>query len=172
MQHQLANMAKTDWIKKAKESTDSYIHCFIPVITLSYMHDVHPLNRNIHVSFKTFIDNGGINTLKNQLKKANLKVLYSSTDIVSTLVELQEGDVSIETQFLNKERNIFVIDISDSVYAYKSIIIVCEYNDAFDPLANHTVDYEVVEQYKKKKQSAANFIKHMQKTQTDDSIWD
>lgn len=174
MPTQLATLTRDDWINKAKESDAEYTHCFVPVITLSYMHDVHPIDRDVHCSFKTFIDAGGITKLKDQLRQSGLNVLYWSDTIVATLFEVQNNNngPSLEDQFLKKQRNIFIIDISDSAYTYKNISIVCEYVDVFDPLAEYTVNYAEVERQEQSKQVAANFVKRIREKRIMDDTGD
>lgn len=172
--NQLFDLTKQDWIAKAKQSQSGYINCFIPVIQLSYMHDVHPIDRDTHQPFRQYIAEGGINQLVNHLESIDVIPLYSADNIVSVLNTVDKGEPSIQDQFLDKERNIFIIDIFDistSSYFHKNIVIVCEYIDETnktDRLADHTVDYDDVKTHNEQKEAVASLFKRMKENKSTD----
>lgn len=171
MEKQLFDLTKENWIAKAKESKAGYVKCFIPVIQLSYMHDVHPINRDINQPFRKFINEGGINKLVNHLHNIDITPIYSADNIISVLNAVDNGEPSLQDQFLNKDRNIFIIDISDPSCLDKNIVIVCEYIDQSnkkDRLADHTVDYDAVKTHNEQKEAFASLFKRMRENKSTD----
>ena len=169
MTNRLFELTKKDWIAKAKESKSGYIRCFIPVIHLSYMHDVHPIDRDINQPFRKYITKGGIDEITSHLLGIGILPLYSADNIVSILNAVDTDQPSLQDQFLDKERNIFIIDISDSSYLDKNIVIVCEYIDETnkdDRLADHTVDYDAVKTHNEQKEAIASLLKRMRKNKS------
>lgn len=162
---------KTDWINKAQESEAGFVGCFIPTITLSFIHDM-PTKRDLYGSFKKYTDSESTREVKDHMESLGFSVLYATEAVVEAINHVAltvDTSVSIEQEFLDKKRNVFFIHISDSTYYHKDLILVCEYIDLAHPLADYTVDYnDVAERNNMRESTRALFDKLRKKRENED----
>lgn len=173
MSKNIFTYTKDEWINCAKQGEPDYGTCFIPVIRVNYLHEVN--NTDEFSTLKSFIQTGGYQMVHHHLKSNGLLPLKLDYDIVSaihTVTTKSDNQPSLEQQFLDKQRNIFIIEISDHTFSGKDLIFTCEYMSTGQPLADYTVDYDAVTKRDKERQSIEALFARLRQKRNDTDVDD
>lgn len=152
-------MTKQELISTVQKAEPLYTNNYVPGLEFFYFDFAEKMgiSTDTYTHINKFIKDASYNEKKKMFTDLGFNVLYMTLSSMKTLDFLSDtsNGPSIEQQFLDKQRNVFMIEVT--MYHSDSIVFVLEYRDD-KPLADFTVNYDEVRRKKEQQEKIRNLF--------------
>lgn len=153
---------KLDLITQAKTAEEGVVDCHFPMITnhfVTFSGEIG-LDHDEFYHIRKYIKNVSYDAKRQVFEQLGFKVLYLTLGAhkVSMFARDEKSGKSLDQQFLDGERNIFIFDVESGL---DNLYFILEYEDKTDPLCNHTVDRDKLARELEQKVKTGAWFKSM-----------
>lgn len=161
---------KLDLIAQAKTAEEGVLDCHLPMLTNHFGEFAGKigLDHDEFYHIRKYIKNASYDAKRQVFEQLGFKVLYLTLGAhkVSMFARDEKSGKSLDQQFLDGERNVFIFDVEHSM---ENLYFILEYEDKADPLCNHTVDREKLARELERKAKMGSWFKSMRERRDETS---